>query len=243
MSAVPRSRLPDGQYQPRVSRVRPAAPMPEPGPFYWFMQSLPRWVWPLFGRLIVEGRDHIPKSGSFLLISNHQSLLDPFFIQTCIPRVCHPMAKSTQFASPAFAAVMKRCYAFPVRRFQVDPQAVRVALRRLATGYPVHIYVEGERSWDGTLQKPRAGTVRLALKAGVPIVPCAVSGAYDVWPRWARRVGRGDVRVAFGEPFRLPQLDDRRQRDAALADASTRIMSALSSLLQVPLPDFSSDDV
>lgn len=222
---------------------RPAQRLPEPGPFYWFMQSLPRWVWPLFGRLIVEGRDNVPARGPFLLISNHQSVLDPFFIQTCIQRPCHPMAKSTQFASPLFAGIMKRCYAFPVRRFQVDPQAVRVTLRRLAAGYPVHIYVEGERSWDGRLQRPRTGTVRLALRAGVPIVPCAVAGAYDVWPRWDRRVGRGDVRVSFGQPFSLPHLHDRAARNAAVPEAGATIMTALSHLLGTPQPDFSNDDM
>lgn len=227
----------------RGRRIRPAERLPEPDAFYWFMQSVGRWIWPLFGRLIVEGRAHIPAEGPFLLLSNHQSVLDPFFIQTCIPRPVHPMAKSTQFASPLFASIMKRCYAFPVRRFQVDAQAVRVSLRRLAAGYPLHIYVEGERSWDGRLQRPRTGTVRLALKAGVPIVPCAVSGAYDVWPRWDRRVARGDVRVAFGKPFELPQIDDREARNAAVPDASARIVRALSELLGDALPDFITDDV
>jgi 1-acyl-sn-glycerol-3-phosphate acyltransferase len=153
------------------------------------------------------------------------------------------MAKSTQFASPIFAAVMKRCYAFPVRRFQVDPQAVRTALRRLQAGYPVHIYVEGERTWDGLLRPPRPGTVRLALKAGVPILPCAVDGAYDVWPRWDRRVRRGRVRVAFGRPFSLPRVDGRAAREAAVPDASARIIGAISELLGAPVADPASDDL
>jgi 1-acyl-sn-glycerol-3-phosphate acyltransferase len=180
--------------------------VPPPGLFYWFVHRLPRLVWPLFGRLRVEGAHHIPATGPFLLLSNHQSVLDPFFIQTVIPRPCHPMAKSTQFASPLFAAIMKRLYAFPVRRFQVDPQAVRIALRRLRQGHPVHIYVEGERSWDGMLQPPRPGTVRLALKAGVPILPCGIRGAYEAWPRWTRAPRRTDVTVAFGPKprFRRP---------------------------------------
>jgi 1-acyl-sn-glycerol-3-phosphate acyltransferase len=126
---------------------------------------------------------------------------------------------------------MKRCYAFPVRRFQVDPHAVRTALRRLAAGYPVHIYIEGERTWDGLLRPPRPGTVRLALKAGVPILPCAVDGAYDVWPRWDRRPRRGRVRVAFGRPFSLPRTDDRAQREAALPAATSRILEEINTLL------------
>jgi 1-acyl-sn-glycerol-3-phosphate acyltransferase len=152
------------------------------------------------------------------------------------------MAKSTQFASPIFSAVMTRCYAFPVRRFQVDPQAVRTALRRLAAGYPVHIYIEGERTWDGSLRPPRPGTVRLALKAGVPILPCAVDGAYDVWPRWDRRFRTGRVKVAFGKPFRLPQIDDRARREAAVPEAGTRIIREISSLIGVPVPTAGDDD-
>jgi 1-acyl-sn-glycerol-3-phosphate acyltransferase len=206
------------------------------------MHGLGRWVWPAFGGFEVSGRENIPASGPFLLISNHQSALDPFFIQTWMPRPVHPMAKSTQFASPLFSAVMKRCYAFPVRRFQVDPQAVRTTLRRLADGHPVHIYIEGERTWDGSLRPPRPGTVRLALKAGVPILPCAIQGAYDVWPRWDRRIRRGRVRVAFGTPFRLPTTHGRTEREATLPDAQAAIMTAISSLLGVSAPTAMTDD-
>lgn len=226
----------------RVNSLDRFCELPPPGILYWFMHGLGRWVWPAFGGFDVSGRENIPESGPFLLISNHQSVLDPFFIQTWFSRPVHPMAKSTQFASPIFSAVMKRCYSFPVRRFQVDPHAVRTTLRRLRAGHPVHIYIEGERTWDGTLRPPRPGTVRLALKAGVPILPCAVDGAYDVWPRWDRRIRRGRVRVAFGEPFTLPQLDDRDSREAALPDASARIMGAIGELLGVQPPGPQQDD-
>lgn len=216
--------------------------LPPPGAFYWMMHGLGRWVWPAFGGFDVRGREHIPGSGPFLLISNHQSVLDPFFIQTWVPRPVHPMAKSTQFASPLFAAVMKRCYAFPVRRFQVDPQAVRIALRRLHAGYPVHIYIEGERSWDGAIRAPRPGTVRLALKAGVPILPCALDGAYDIWPRWDRRPRTGRVTVAFGPPFMLPAAEGRAAREAALPGASARIITEISTLIGASVPAADTDD-
>lgn len=206
-------------------------PPPPPGPFYWTVHALPRLLWAPLGKLEGIGLEHIPASGPFLLVSNHQSVLDPFMIQTLFRRPCHPMAKSTQFGSPLVAWALRRCYAFPVRRYRVDPQAVRVALRRLAQGHPVHIYIEGERSWDGGLQKPRPGTVRLALRAGVPILPCAIAGAYDVWPRWHRGIRRGTVRVAFGEPFHLPVPRSRAEREARLPEAAERIMGAIRSLL------------
>jgi 1-acyl-sn-glycerol-3-phosphate acyltransferase len=199
-------------------------------------------VWPYCGGLTVEGREHIPASGPFLLLSNHQSVLDPFFIEAFIDRPIHQMAKSTQFASPVFHLAMRGTFAYPVRRFQVDPTAVRYTLRRLAEGDPVHIYIEGERTWDGSLQPPRPGALRIALKAGVPILPCVVDGSYDVWPRWDRWPRRAPVRVAFGPTFRLPQLDDRRERDAALPDAAARIMGELARLLGRDMPVFATGD-
>ncbi|HSJ07665.1 MAG TPA: lysophospholipid acyltransferase family protein, partial [Longimicrobiales bacterium] len=116
-------------------------------------------------------------------------------------------------------------------------QAVRYTLRRLREGDPVHIYIEGERTWDGALQPPRPGTVRLALKAGVPILPAVIDGSYDAWPRWDRGLRAAPIRVPFGPPFRLPQLDERREREAALPEASARIMGEIARLLGVPMPD------
>lgn len=205
--------------------------IPPPGAFYRFMHALPRTVWPFFGSLAVTGVEHVPRTGPFLLISNHQSILDPFFIQSVCPRPCHAMAKSTQFSGRITNWIMRSCYAFPVRRHQVDPQAVRVVLRRLRQGHPVHIYMEGERTWDGGLQPPRPGTVRLALKAGVPILPCAIDGAYHVWPRWDRHPRNGAVRVAFGAPFRFPRLDHRSDREAERSAATARLLGAIRDLL------------
>jgi len=217
-------------------RTRLNAPFPEPGRYFWFMQGLARRVWPHVGGLTVEGQEHVPETGPFLLISNHQSVLDPFFIETFIQRPVHQMAKSTQFASPLFARAMRGCYAFPVRRFQVDPQAVRYVLRRLGEGDPVHIYIEGERTWDGSLQPPRRGTVKIALRAGVPILPAVIDGTYDVWPRWDRGLRSAPVRVAFGPTFRLPTPLNRREREAAIPAASDRIMAELARLLGVEPP-------
>lgn len=198
---------------------------------YRFAQYTVRALWPLVGRLDVRGLDNVPASGPCLLVANHQSILDPILIQAVCPRPVHTMAKSTQFTSPLFAWLMPRLLSFPVRRYEIDPQAVRYALRRLAEGEPVGVYVEGERSWDGRLQSPRLGTLRLALKAGVPIVPTAIAGSYDVWPRWDRTLRRGRIRITFGTPIRLPRLDRRAERDAALDATAATLMGALERLL------------
>ena len=199
--------------------------------FYRFMQWLGRTVGRALGGLDVTGTENLPP-GPFLLLANHQSILDPILIQAVCPRPIHAMAKSTQFSAGMSGWIMRRLKAFPVRRYRIDAQAVRMALRRLEQGEAVGIYVEGERSWDGRLQEPRRGTVRLALHAGVPIVPCTITGSYEVWPRWDRRMRRGRIRIHFGQPFRLPVVRSRAERDAALDAASQCIMGALAGQIR-----------
>lgn len=204
--------------------------------YYRFAQRLVRTLWPLVGRLDVHGLEHVPDDGPFLLISNHQSYLDPILIQAVVRRPFHTMGKSTQFSDRLTGGILKRLKSFPVRRFQIDPQAVRIALRHLEKGRGVGIYIEGERTWDGRLQPPRLGTLRLVLKAGAPVIPCGISGAYDVWPRWDR-LRRGLVTIRLGEPLIFPTLHDRSAREAALEETRERVMSAIAALAGVERAD------
>lgn len=200
---------------------------------YRAAQWLVRTAWPLLGRLDVEGLEQIPSEGPFLLIANHQSYLDPILVQALVRRPVYTMAKSTQFSGRITGPLLERLNSFPVRRFEIDPQAVRLALRHLESGHGVGIYLEGERSWDGRLQAPRLGTIRLALKAGAPVVPCGVSGTYDIWPRWDRRLRRAPTRVRFGRPLRFEQLHDRQKRESALPAVRETLLNELSALAGV----------
>lgn len=195
--------------------------------FYWFICWLVRVVWKPMGGIRATGLANVPREGPFIVIANHQSYLDPLFLQAVCPRLLHAMAKSTQFASPIFRSLMTLVYSFPVRRFDIDPQAVRHVLRALAAGDGVVIYIEGERTWDGELQSPRLGTVRLILKAGVPVIPCRVEGAYDIWPRWTHRVQRRPVHVDFRPPRRFPKLDRKADREDLVEPTAAAIMGAL----------------
>ncbi len=158
-------------------------------------------------RLEVVGRENIPKTGPFILVANHQSFLDPIIVQVLCRRPLHTLAKSTQFTGRFMGWFMPRSNAIPTRRYRIEPQAVRVVLRRLAEGEAVGVYPEGERSWDAQLQPFRRGTIRLLLKSGVPVIPCGLSGAYDVWPRWSKTIRRRRIRVEFGEAIRWPAMD------------------------------------
>ena len=189
------------------------------------------------GRVEVDGLANVPADGPCLIIPNHQSNLEPLLIATVVPRMIHPMAKSIQFAVPVLGYMLARVYGFPVRRYQVDAQAARTVLRRLDNGAAVMIFPEGERTWDGRLQPFRIGVLRLILKAGVPVIPVRVQGAYETWPRWERAPRRGTVRLSFGKPLHFPKLDRRTDRTHAAVDQVRReLRAALSGPLDLIQP-------
>lgn len=194
---------------------------------YRLVSMVARGVWSLMGGFEVSGQEHIPRTGPFIVFANHQSYVETLLIPAVSPRMLHAMAKSTQFDGRFFGWLMPRLGAFPVRRFETDPQAVRMVMRYLAAGEGVLIFIEGERTWDSTLQQPRLGAVRLALKAGVPVIPCRVDGAYEAWPRWDRKVRRHRIRIEFRSPLWFPKLESKSAREPRVAEAADQIMSAL----------------
>lgn len=203
--------------------------------WYGFFRTLAGGFLRLISRMEVEGREHVPREGPFILVPNHQSVLDPFFVQVPAPRAdIYTLTKSTQFGGGPFRWLLPRVQTIPVRRFRVDPQAVRVILRRLDEGRGVCIYAEGERSWDGSVGSLRRGTIRVILKAGVPVIPCGVSGSFEIWPRWSRRLRPSRVNVRFGEPLRFGRWHDREERDARVDETAETIRSALLELSGAP---------
>lgn len=201
---------------------------------YGVARATLRGCLPLAVRLRVEGAEHVPARGPFVLMANHRSLLDAVLAQVACPRTVHTMTKSTQFGSAVGRWLLPRLGAFPVRRYRVDAQAVRTVLHFLGRGEAVGVYPEAERSWDGRPQPFRRGTVRLILKAGVPVVPCGISGAFAVWPRWSRRPARGPVTVRFGAPLALGRHDARAEREAAFEHARATLRTALEELVDEP---------
>ncbi len=218
--------------------TNPRRPPAEKAPaIYRLAQALvPRlWRWK-GGSVTVLGGENLPQSGPGLILSNHLSYLDPILLQAHVRRPIYALAKSTSFSAPITGPLMHRVCSFPVRRYQVDPQSVRIALRHLRAGRLVGIYIEGERSWNGRIQEPKKGTVRLALKAGVPVIPCAISGTYEVMPRWTRAIRPGPVTIHFLPPVPLPTLHGRVNREPMVPDATRLIMEALRAHLPAEQP-------
>lgn len=166
-----------------------------------------RWVAQLLFATLFRGRvfgtNRVPATGGVLLVCNHQSFYDPILSTLALPRECHYMARDTLFDHPRLKRVIEAYNAFPVKRQSADLKSIREALRRLKDGQLITVYPEGTRTADGSISQMQPGFVMLARRAGVPIVPCAIVGAFRAWPRHRKRPGLAPVIVAYGRAIPL----------------------------------------
>lgn len=163
------------------------------------------------------GAEHVPRTGGFILAPNHSSYLDPFFQVYGQPRLVRFMAKSSLFEVPLLRGICRAGGAFPVRRGKSDAVAIDIARSILQDGQVLVIYPEGTRFRRSLELGPaRSGAARLALEAGVPVVPVATWGAKRRELYGRRRWQRPRITVVYGEPMRFDDLDNTRE-DVAVA--------------------------
>ena len=160
------------------------------------------------------GSERVP-NGPVILAPNHASFMDHFFAGAFIRRRVQFMGKSQLFKGIG-AWVFSHGGVFPVRRGYQDEEAFITAFRILARGGAIVMYCEGGRSRTGKIaDEARPGIGRLALEAGVPVVPVAILGSYQV-RNW-KRLQFPKVTVQYGEPFKFEavQHSTRDQQQVA----------------------------
>jgi 1-acyl-sn-glycerol-3-phosphate acyltransferase len=197
-----------------------------PPPLYLLIGIL---SWPIIRfpfRLRSRGVEHLPSSG-FVLAANHTSNLDPWPLGLPLfpRRHLRFMAKSELYWWP-LKLVLDGAGAFPVRRGERDTESIETAVRLCREGEIVVMFPEGTRRAKGLRKKhearPRTGAARIALEAGVPLVPAAVRGT--------DRLSRlGPLRVAYGPPIAFEDLAERQSR-AAAQTATDRLMAEIERL-------------
>lgn len=171
--------------------------------------------------------EFLPTEGGFVLAANHTSNFDPWPLGFPLwpERQLHFMAKVELF-NPILGPLLRTGGAFPVRRGEQDIQAVETAVRLCQEGHIVAMFPEGTRRAKGLRKKfearPRTGSARIALAAGVPLVPSAIKGT-DRLARLSR------LRIAYGSPVAVDDLTAMIPRDAARA-ATGRLMQTIGDL-------------
>lgn len=202
----------------------PAAVVPKPRPWYRFVRHLARVTsWVLFS-LRAYGRRHVPAAGGALLVSNHQSFLDPILVSVILNRPVNFLARSTLFVGP-FGTLLKSLNAVPIDREGVDRVAFKKAVDLLKAGHLVLIFPEGTRSHaGGSLGAFRNGFGVLARRSGVPIVPVAIHESHRAWPRHRWVPLPSPITVLIGPPH----------APAAEAETSAAVRRAVAQLLETP---------
>lgn len=185
----------------------------------------------------VRGAENIPAQGPAILASNHMAVIDSVFLPLMISREVVFMGKADYFDGRGFkgrviAKFMRAVGTIPVDRSggKASEAALNTGLRRLNAGGLFGIYPEGTRSPDGRLYRGKTGVARLALHAGVPVIPVAMIGTGDAQPvgRAVPKIKR--IGVVIGEPLdfsRYHGLEDDRYILRAVTD---EIMYALMQL-------------
>ena len=129
-------------------------------------------------RGILIGKDNIPKKDSFILVSNHGSLLDPPLLGHAVGRNISFMAKSELFRIPLIGFIIKACGAYPVKRGIADKTTIKVACEKLSNNNSIGIFIDGTRQRDGRVNKPKQGAALLAYKNQKLLLPVAIINSH-----------------------------------------------------------------
>jgi long-chain acyl-CoA synthetase len=189
--------------------------------------------------LKVFGLDKLPRTGGYILSSNHQSYIDPLILASVLP----PDVFFRAFAvgtSDHFGKGIMRRLARSIKVIVLDPDANLVPAMRagafgLRHGMALVLYPEGERSIDGTPRIFKKGAAILSIHLQIPIVPIAIEGFYEVWPRNQKFRGFRPLKMVFGEPIYPPPESEASEEAYArlTADLKARIV-AMWEQLQTP---------
>ncbi|MGH3001741.1 MAG: lysophospholipid acyltransferase family protein [Gaiellaceae bacterium] len=200
---------------------------PRPTPLYSLIAVCSWPVLRLAFRYRVRGVENLPASGGYVLAAGHVSNLDPWAIGLALwpRRFLRFMAKSELFWFP-LGPIIAGCGAFRVRRGRADLEAIETAVSLAQEGHVIAMFPEGTRRKKG-LRKTRVaeahtGAARIALEAGVPLVPAGIAGTDGLSRLTAWR-------VAYGRPVELDDLAGREPADAARV-ATDRVMESIRAL-------------
>jgi 1-acyl-sn-glycerol-3-phosphate acyltransferase len=207
--------------------------------FYWVVKAI---LFPLLHTIYrpkVDGLEHVPEDGPAILASNHLSFLDSIFLPLLVPRRITFLAKSEFFTEKGVKGFLKKCFFSGVGQVPIDRTAgdagkgaITTAKRILADGRLLGIYPEGTRSPDGRLYRGKTGPARMALEAGVPVIPVVMIGTADVLPagRTRPRLFGVSVRVVIGAPMDFSRYAGMSDDRFVLRSMTDEIMYELMEL-------------
>ncbi|NEC23519.1 1-acyl-sn-glycerol-3-phosphate acyltransferase [Streptomyces parvus] len=185
----------------------------------------------------IEGLENIPEDGAAIVAGNHLSFSDHFLMPAILKRRITFLAKAEYFTGPGIkgrltAAFFRSAGQIPVDRSGKDAgqAAIREGLGVLSKGELLGIYPEGTRSHDGRLYKGKVGVAVMAITAGVPVIPCAMLGTFEIQPPGQKLPRIKQVAIRFGEPLDFSRYAGMEDQKAAIRAVTDEIMYAILEL-------------
>lgn len=193
-----------------------------------------RLVKPLFQLLYpvkVQGLENLPKEGAAIICSNHISTKDPIYLSMHSKRMMRYMAKKELFQNKLASIIITGMGAFPVDRGAGDGKATDYASYVLEQGEMVAIFIEGTRSKDGSLGRPRSGAAMLAFQNKVPMVPVCITTKNLQAPKMFQKSV-----ISYGKPIPYAELGLHEGSGTEFRNASRKVMDAIKDLRERDLP-------
>ncbi|WP_406249982.1 lysophospholipid acyltransferase family protein [Microbacterium sp. M] len=195
-------------------------------------------------KMTVIGKEKLPRDGAFVLAPNHYSEFDPLIVAVAVWRIGRAprfMAKESLFRVPVVGAALRATGMIPVARVasgSAAKQTMAQAKDLVEHGRGVIVYPEGTLTRDPDLwpMRGKSGAVRLALAGDIPLIPMAQWGTQEIMGRYQKGLKlwppRKPVQIIIGDPIDLSDLTGRSGDTAALNEATTRLMDAITALLE-----------
>ena len=211
-----------------------------PSPFFttlpkrlWYdvVRGVITWFCRLFWRSTVEGTEHVPRTGAFILAPVHRSNVDtPLLCQVTSRRVRY-MGKDAMWKFAVSAWFFNGLGGFPVHRGEPDRKAMRTAESVLRGGEPLVMFPEGTRQRGPIVQHVFDGVAYVALRTGVPIVPVGIGGSEGAMPKGARFIKPVKVHLVVGPPLQVePPAPGERVPRRAVRELTERLQAELQRL-------------
>lgn len=190
--------------------------------WYGYLHVVCRLGFTALCRIRCRGRQYVPATGGALVLSNHQSNLDPVLVGLACDRRLNYLARDTLFGFAPFRWLIHSLDAIPIDREGLGLSGIKETLRRLKHQEMVLMFPEGTRTRDGEIGPIKPGFVALARRAKVPLVIVAIEGAYEAWPRSKMLPRLTAIDIQFGPPV-TPAEFERYDDDGLVAEIERRL--------------------
>ncbi len=178
--------------------------------FQWILQAF----FALWLRYQSRGRENLPAEQGGLLVSNHQSFLDPLLICLPLKRPVSFMARDSLFRVPVLGPFLRYEFVIPISRRAASSQSFRTAIQNIECQNLVGIFPEGTRTDDGGVQRFKPGFLALLKRTDCDIYPIGIAGAFRALPRGAYFLRPRPIRVVYGPPITKSEIKDYIDRGA-----------------------------